>query len=125
VVRHLGGRSFLLGLSHNQPASIINRRRALIGYPSPNLLERQMERKNIKVYGILLNLSIVLQWLFIDVVEGMESDIIMNNLELINSLSTFIPIFFYTMIVLTIQALIHNVILLEDFGSQGGVIHDN
>ena len=72
-----------------------------------------MKKKNLKVYGNFLVLSVVLSWVFSDVIQKMDPQTFVNNAELIGNIALFTSFFFYTMIIVTIQALIHNVQILE------------
>lgn len=72
-----------------------------------------MERKNLKSYEVFLILSVILQWAWGIIVERMSPSTIARNIDEIIVIGGAVSFFFYTMIIVTIQALIYNVRLLE------------
>jgi hypothetical protein len=69
--------------------------------------------KNLKAYEFLLILSIILQWSFSIVVERLSTDLVLKNVDELLFTGAGISFFFYTMIITTIQALIHNSLVLQ------------
>jgi hypothetical protein len=69
--------------------------------------------KNLKVYETLLIISILMNWTFSFVVDKISPEDAFKHFEFLANTNAILSLFFYTMIVLTIQALVHNVNLLE------------
>tara|TARA_R110001592_G_scaffold325338_2_gene605283 strand:+ start:1565 stop:1933 length:369 start_codon:yes stop_codon:yes gene_type:complete len=69
--------------------------------------------KNLKVYETLLIVSILMNWTFSFFVKKISPEKAFKHLEFLENTGAILSLFFYTMIVLTIQALVHNVNLLE------------
>jgi len=69
--------------------------------------------KNLKAYEVFLVISILLKWIFSFVVDNMSPAEQFKNLELLANTAAILSFFFYTMIILTIQALVHNVSVIQ------------
>ena len=69
--------------------------------------------KNLKTYEIFLVISILLKWIFGFVVDNMTPQEQLKNLEALANTGAALSFFFYTMIILTIQALVHNVSVIQ------------
>mgnify|MGYP003678245284 CR=1 FL=1 len=72
-----------------------------------------MNRKNLKVYELLLIVSVVLQWLYTISVDKAVANGVITNPDVIFWTAFAVSLFFSTMVIITIQALIHNLMLLQ------------
>jgi hypothetical protein len=72
-----------------------------------------MERKNLKVYEVLLIGSVLLHWLYTVSIDKLVAKGMVTNPDVIFWTAFAISLFFFTMVIITIQALIHNLMLLQ------------
>jgi hypothetical protein len=72
-----------------------------------------MSRKNLKVYELLLIVSVVLQWLYTISVDKVVANGVITNPDAIFWTAFAVSLFFSIMVIITIQALIHNLMLLQ------------
>ena len=72
-----------------------------------------MERKNLRIYEVLLTFSVIFHWGYITFITKIVDKGIITDADVALAIGVATSLFFYTMVVTTILALIHNVTLLE------------